>query len=311
MPCYKPLTGWQREEVNENGKRPLTFTQPSSGEFREMKIACGRCIGCKLEYSRQWAMRITHEQKLHTDNAFITLTYDPEHLPKDGNLDKRDWQLFLKKFRFKLHPEKIRFFMCGEYGGQAELGRKFGRPHFHAIIFGWYPDKQDIKPIKRTNSGEILYHSKFLSKVWGKGFVSVGNVTFESAGYVARYVTKKITGDLKDDHYTDTDFATGEIIKIEPEFTLASRRPGIGGTWLKKYKKDLEKGFVTVRGKKMNAAKYYDRIMEQIDPYTLDDIKQKREIRALENQETEERLAVKERKKKLKLTMLNLRGNNL
>ncbi|AXL14575.1 replication initiator protein [Microviridae sp.] len=310
MPCYKPLTGWQREELNENGKRPLVFNQPKSDEYREMKIACGRCIGCRLEYSRQWAMRITHEQQLHEDNAFITLTYDPEHLPKNGNLEKRDWQLFLKKFRKQLSPKRIRFFMCGEYGGQAELGRKFGRPHFHAIIFGWYPEKNDIKPVKRTGSGEILYDSKFLNKIWGKGFVSVGNVTFESAGYVARYVTKKITGDLKEDHYTDIDFATGEMINVEPEFTLSSRRPGIGGNWLKKYKKDLEKGYVTVRGKKMNAAKFYDRKMEEIDPYQMDDIKQKREIRALENQETEERLAVKERKKIIKLKDLK-RGNNL
>ncbi|AXL15017.1 replication initiator protein [Microviridae sp.] len=310
MPCYKPVTGWQREELNENGKRPLVFTKPKSDEYRELKVSCGRCIGCRLEYSRQWAMRITHEQQLHDDNSFITLTYQEEHLPKNSSLEKRDWQLFLKKFRKKLYPKKVRFFMCGEYGGQAELGRKFGRPHFHAIIFGWYPEKNDLKPVQRTPSGEILYDSKFLSETWGKGFVSIGQVTFESAAYVARYVTKKITGDLKEDHYTDIDFATGEVINIEPEFTLSSRRPGIGGDWLKKYKKDLEKGYITVRGKKMNAAKFYDRKMDEIDPFQMDDIKQKRQIRALENQETEERLAVKERKKIIKMNHFN-RGNNL
>ncbi|AXL14571.1 replication initiator protein [Microviridae sp.] len=310
MPCYKPLTGWQSEQTNSNGKRPLVFSQPKNGEFKEMKIACRLCIGCRLEYSRQWAMRIHHEQQLHKKNAFITLTYDNEHLPENSSLDKRDWQLFLKKFRKKLYPAKIRFFMAGEYGGQAELGRKFGRPHFHAIIFGWYPEKSDCKVVKKTKTGELLYHSEFLSEIWGKGFVSVGSVTFESAAYVARYITKKITGDIKDDHYTDIDFATGESIKIEPEFTLSSRRPGIGGNWLKKYKTDLEKGYITVRGKKMNAAKFYDRKFEEIDPYGMDEIKQKRELLALDNQETEERLAVKERKRMLKMKKFK-RGLNL
>ncbi|AXL15226.1 replication initiator protein [Microviridae sp.] len=309
MPCYKPLTGWQTEDLNENGKRPMVFAQPKKGEYKQLEVPCRQCIGCRLEYSRQWAMRITHEQQLHKENAFITLTYDPEHLP-GHSLDKREWQLFLKKFRKALHPKKIRFFMAGEYGGQPELGRKFGRPHFHAIIFGWYPEKNDLSPVKKTNTGQILYHSDYLSKIWGKGFVSVGSVTFESAAYVARYVTKKITGEIAEEHYTDIDFSTGESIKLEPEFTLASRRPGIGGDWFKKYKKDLEKGFITVRGKKMNAAKFYDKKFDEIDPYKMDEIKEKREERArdLAHDNTTERLVVKEKIKRKKLKLLP-RGN--
>ncbi|AXL15231.1 replication initiator protein [Microviridae sp.] len=318
MPCYKPLTGWRSPTPNPSGKFGLVFKEPRDlppHKREQLEIACGKCIGCRLEYSRQWALRCSHEAHMHDENCFITLTYaDTTELftePNDDDLyglKKRHWQLFLKKLRKQLHPEKIRFFMCGEYG------EEFGRPHFHAIIFGWYPPHRDkygeldLTPVRENKNGDVIYDSKMLSKIWGHGFVSVGNVTFESAAYVARYVTKKITGDAADEHYKHFNPLTGEVINLQPEFTLSSRRPGIAKTWFDKYNKDLEKGFITSRGIKMQAAKYYDNELEKINPTVYEELKENRKKMAIEQkakgETTRERLDVKEFIKRKKLTLL-------
>ena len=47
------------------------------------RLSCGQCIGCRLESSRQWAIRCVLESKLYDSelNWFMTLTYDDAHLP--------------------------------------------------------------------------------------------------------------------------------------------------------------------------------------------------------------------------------------
>jgi hypothetical protein len=131
MPCYFPITAWRSKDgKNEAGKWPVVF-KPTAGYLdKELKLPCGRCIGCRLERSRQWAVRCVHEASLHEKNCFITLTYSPENLPKDGSLDVSHFQKFMKRFRKRFGPG-IRFFHCGEYG------ESLSRPHYHACIFGF------------------------------------------------------------------------------------------------------------------------------------------------------------------------------
>jgi len=158
----------------------------------------------------------------------VTLTYRPEDLPDPPSLAKREHQLFMKKLRRRLSPRKISFFLCGEYGDQ------YGRPHYHAIVFGWWP--HDAVVFKRGTNGEVLHTSKFLEEVWGHGFASVAAVTFGTALYVASYVVKKQTK-LDEDHgsYTWLDPETGELVALEPEYATMSRRPAIGKRWLERY----------------------------------------------------------------------------
>jgi hypothetical protein len=100
-----------------------------------LELPCGQCIGCRLERSRQWAMRCLHESSLYDRNAFVTLTYDDEHLPPGGSLNYPDFQRFMKRLR-KNSKSPIRFYMGGEYG-ESTL-----RPHFHVCLFGYdFPDK--------------------------------------------------------------------------------------------------------------------------------------------------------------------------
>jgi uncharacterized protein (DUF736 family) len=77
---------------------------------------------------------------------------------------------------------------------------------------------------------------------------------------------KKRKGDQDeiDEYYKLVDEETGEIHQLEPEFCLMSRRPGIGKTWLEKFRTDTDKDFVTIRGDKMALPKYYDNLLEQM-----------------------------------------------
>lgn len=300
MPCYSPLQAYYAAEPNAaTGKYSLVFNPGKlAASLEPVEVPCGRCIGCRLERSRQWALRITHEQSLHSENCFITLTYDPEHLPYTNSLDKDHFQRFMKRLRKFLSPRKIRFFACGEYGDENY------RPHYHAIIFGYdFPDKVACS---KNQSGDIVYTSEILLKIWGMGFVTVGGVTFESAAYVARYVCKKVTGDAAIEHYTRVDPETGEMFFIEPEFALMSRKPGIARDWYEKYRSDLNKGFITSRGIKMMPPKYYTNLLEKDDPFLWEHLKNQRIEAGLANyaDNTAERLAVKEVIKKRKFNQL-------
>lgn len=276
MPCYKPLTGYQ----SPTGGKLVFKPKPN---YIEKQIPCGRCIGCKIERSRQWAVRCMHELKSHEKASFITLTYNPEHMPKGGTLVKRDWVLFMKRLRQTIAPQKIRFLQCAEYG-EGNM-----RPHFHAIIFGYdFPDKVFYKTSPK--SGSKLYRSPTLEKIWSDnegnpiGFADIGDVTFESAQYVAGYVTKKITGELAHDHYKYTDPETGEITQRLPEFSLMSRRPGLGKGWIEQYKTDVyPHDKVVMNGKLSKPPRFYDKFLEEADKQMHELIKAQREVKALEH----------------------------
>lgn len=229
MPCYHPLKGYRSKALTVNGKRTFTPSSIKSNGSR-LDIPCGQCIGCRLDKSADWATRISLEAKLYEKNCFITLTYAPEFLPENGSLVMEHFQLFMKRLR-KKYGKSIRFFHCGEYG------EHFKRPHYHACLLNFdFPDKQHLYT---TSRGDFVYSSKALDKLWGYGRAEIGSLTFESAAYVARYVTKKINGNLANEHYTVIDPGTGELVRLKSEYTTQSRTPGIGAPYLQKYGKDI------------------------------------------------------------------------
>lgn len=269
MPCYFPLDAWQ----SQPGAKPVFKLKRSlRAGFTFLQLPCGQCIGCRLERSRQWAMRCVHEASLWENNCFLTLTYSDANLPSDGSLNKRHWQLFMKKLRKRFSGSTIRFYMCGEYGDS------FSNPHFHACIFGFdFPDKE----LFSTKHGVNLSRSSILESLWPYGFSTIGDVNFESAAYVARYVLKKVGGKLSDSHYQAVLGSTGEIVHLMPEFTLMSRRPGIASGWWHKYHSDTDKDFLTMRGVKMRPPKFYDRLLHQHYPEVLNEHKLTRKSKAL------------------------------
>lgn len=305
MACYKPLTAWYSKTINPTGKRSMVFSsQGAEDPGKPLELPCGQCVGCRLEKSRQWAMRCWHEASMYENNCFITLTFNEESMNKRTNpwsLDKREFQLFMKRLR-KRFGAGIRFYSCGEYGDKGK------RPHYHACLFNF--DFDDKEMHSETFNGDKLYTSKALEELWPYGFCLIGDVTFESASYVARYIMKKVNGQKALEHYNTIDPDTGEILtSLSPEYTTMSRRPGIGATWLEQYEGDVyPKDFVTVRGKKMRPAKFYDKMYEAKRPYEFNELKEKRKKQMLKMHESEEcgirRLRVKEEVQKRKARKL-------
>ncbi|MEM2002561.1 MAG: hypothetical protein QXT77_07960, partial [Candidatus Methanomethylicaceae archaeon] len=226
MTCYYPISGWKAASKNPTGKRSIVFNSRDGLADMPVELPCGKCTGCRADQALMWSIRAYHESTLHDQNSFITLTYDDDHLPKDGLIDKKHLQDFFKRLRRDLPPGSVRYIACGEYGDQTR------RPHYHAILFGldFLHDKITIN--------EDLYTSPTLEKFWGQGHVSIAPVTMASICYVCGYVMKKIN---------DAD-----------TFNLMSRRPGIGSTWLSLYKDDLIRtGSVTIEGREYPVPKRY------------------------------------------------------
>jgi hypothetical protein len=303
MPCYSPLNAFQCQDGT------VVFRELAGS--RALTLPCGQCVGCRLERSRQWAIRCSHEASLWERNSFITLTYNDENLPPDRGLHYEHFQKFMKRLRFSHKGHRpaadgtfpIRFYMCGEYG------ENFGRPHFHACIFNF--DFEDKKQFLKTDSGSLVYRSAILEELWPFGYSSIGEVNFQSSAYVARYIMKKITGDAAKRHYFNRE--TGEI--ISPEFNKMSLKPGIGAGWLERHKDDVYKfnpdgstahDGVVMKGRVVKPPRYYDKKFKFSYPTEWDSI----EFSRFENSQkflddnTPDRLRVKEQVTLAKLSRL-------
>ena len=336
MGCSSMLKGY----VGYGGG--IVFSKAKSPTQIPMEVPCGQCWSCRLARSREWATRLVKESTNWPEQqrTFITLTYNNENLPEDGSLQVEDYQDFMKALRYHFSKEtktkriypKIKYFHCGEYGEtcktcntsyimhkQSKSGKKYtgcnnfikglGRPHYHAILFGVTFD--DLEEYKKTKSGELIYKSETLNKIWGKGFCSVGQVTFESCAYVARYIMKKITGENAELHYqkpTGINKETGEVITtpVKPEYITMSRNPAIAKEWAEKYLTDIGKNDSILLQRKGKAfetqpPRYFLKLLEKEDPIKYEILKAKRRIKKQQNREenTDERSLIKERLKQI------------
>lgn len=304
MPCYQPLKGYRSPHPNSNGKYPFVFDRGGAAV-----IPCGKCIGCKLDRSRDWALRCVHEASLHDRNCLVTLTYDSAFLPPFGTLVRSDLQKFLKRLR-KRFGGGIKFFACGEYG---EAG---SRPHYHICLFGVDFDDKKLWSVR----GDVrLFVSESLNKLWsvvinGKrhslGFASVGEVNFASAAYVARYTLKKV-GVKSSTYYTRLVPETGELVSVEPEYVVMSRGgrvgKGIGKAWLDRFVTDVyPHSYVVHQGQKYKPPRYYDNYFESLDAAAFAKMKVKRFDQAYSRRanSTPERLKVREIITRSRVSML-------
>lgn len=162
--------------------------------------------------------------------------------------------------------------MCGEYG------EKTGRPHYHYVIFGYdFPDKYKFK---KTRNGHQLYRSNLLEKLWPYGYADIGACNFEMIAYIARYVTKKITGEAAIQHYRRLAKDDKTNYWLQPEFNAMSRNPGIGNEWARKYTSSVyPHDRVVINGKPAKPPRYYDQQLEKKDPAMYERVKEQREER--------------------------------
>lgn len=307
MPCYHPIKAW----VTPTGQIVHNVHMSKGPSFMHK---CGRCVGCKIAKSKEWAIRCVHEAQIYEEedlgNSYLTLTYNQDHLPQDASLDKgiydpdkntygpNHFQKFIRSLRKKT-GQKMRYYMCGEYGGKTQ------RPHYHAILFGYeFPDKKHWYTSKQ---GYKVWRSDLLEETWTKGNSEIGTVTFKSAAYVARYIMKKQTNKEAKGTLAIVDSQTGEITGQRlAEYTNMSLKPGIGTRFYEKYKGDIfPQDIINHNGKNYPVPDYYRSLLEKDDPELNEKLKLLRIERAKSNPDnTRKRLAVREVCQNAKLNRL-------
>lgn len=272
------------------------FPQKEWKNLVYQRIPCGKCRGCRLDYSKEWATRCTLEASMWNHNWFVTMTYDEEHKPyKDeftddkgitwtdpgtwnGYLKPIDVMLFHKRLRQHLsrhfNHEGYRFYYCGEYGETYE------RPHYHELMFNMPIDCRDLKYLRMSKSGFPIFECKWLSDTWGKGLVTVQEYHWSAAAYTARYIMKKQTGDYSSEYYA----MRGQT----PEMVNMSRMPGIARMFYEQHKNeiyDLDEIIMKVGKdtvKSLKPPKYYDRCYDIDYPEDMARIKKIRQDNANE-----------------------------
>lgn len=321
MSCSRPLIAIPTEDFGDTGKPQYKIISSEGlSHFDEVLkqvpgsrlIPCGKCMECRLAYSRQWADRMMLELVEQKKAIFLTLTYDDNHIhpatfkpvvyqgflprcknevlqddgyfvPEFSSLDKRDAQLFIKRLRKHFEPLKLRYYLAGEYGDRTL------RPHMHMILYGI--GLEDFKicdrgekcrtcsvseekyrvcrksmiayPCGKNELGDCYYSSPLLEKIWKNGFVLFSDVSWKTCAYVARYVTKKVGGDLAESYM---------VRNCIPEFSLQSRNPGIGRAYFDSHPDVLDFSNIHLStpdgGLKMNIPKYFLRLADESEDLT-------------------------------------------
>lgn len=256
MSCYYPVLA-HRQFKDSDGKWHIRFESKYNVNYsiRSLRfkygdnlllLPCGHCLGCKFDKAKDWATRVYCESLYHDKSCFVTLTYDDLHLPKNQAINKKNLIAFIKDLRNRC--EKVRYFGCGEKGESS------GRIHAHIILFGYSPS--DLEFYSRGSNGDALYISQELSSIWKKGHVIIGDVSYHSAGYVARYTTKKIGDD--------------------DSFLICSNRPGIGYEYCFDHADDImETGYVYGDfgdDYKAPIPRYFEKLLKDIYPDKWDKI---------------------------------------
>lgn len=305
MTCYHPLIRYEYYEKykcldGHEAYKARVLKLDSGEEYEDMEervrsglirqrqiIPCGKCIGCRLEYSKEWATKGCLEAEYYTENWFLTITYDQDHLPEAGTmidpktgeelgknpfgtLKNEDMTLFIKRLRQyyerKYNHKGIRYMMCGEYGDQGQ------RPHYHAIMYNL--PLHNIHFHQYNENHETLWRCEELEEIWGKGLIVAAEVNWNTCAYVARYITKKVGIPTQEKYY--------DCLGVNPEFFRMSRKPGIGRQYFEDHKNEIyNKDEIIIKKynggqMKVKPPKYYDKLYDSINTKEFELLKAKR-----------------------------------
>lgn len=300
MACTSPRTVGFKSDCKTISWSPKTHTK----EMPLFQLPCGKCIECRLDYARQWAIRCVHEASTWENNIFLTLTYSEENLKSD-RLILKDFQEFIQKLRDKILADylkeksitkeqwktvskterkeiygkiRISYFVTGEYGDKTK------RPHWHAIIFNYRPT--DATYGYTTANNDIVHYSETIDNLWKNGRSEFGSVTMDSAGYCARYAAKKLSHGRDQEHnynpiskksskyaigrrwleknYQDV-FSNGKLLLIQKNETITAPIPRYYERWLKKEKPTEYRRYLDVKSAKETKRQIQE--IPQLTPY--------------------------------------------
>lgn len=284
--CEKTSEGWKGFTGDPPARLVSSDLECRCGRVVSfVPIPCGNCIGCRLDYARDWSARLMHELSMHDPDTcwFLTLTYDDDALMETftdltvdrlrlgadhlgeavfyPNLDARDMTLFWKRVRKDFPDRKLVYYQAGEYGEKRQ------RCHYHAIVYDLPLDPSELHVNGVNELGNVTWRSDYLERKWQHGNVIVGKVTTESCAYVARYTLKKAK------EMWENDFTN----RVRP-FVRMSRNPGIGKTYLEHHPEIFDVSRFSVPSQKdrplmVPHPRYYMKYLESIDPDRFSQLK--------------------------------------
>lgn len=305
MQCISPLKAAYGRDLTSIVYSPRKATK----ELDPFKFECRKCLPCRLNQAREKAVRCWHESKTVDDSIFLTLTYEDEKL-ESPRLIYSHIQKFMKDLRNDIQyndpQRKIRAMVTGEYGEENK------RPHWHLIIFNYRPQDQPSKPLRTTVLGDRIYRSPLIESIWSRGNTEYGEVTLDSASYVARYAAKKLV------HGRDQDHDYHPIHK-----TPHGR--GLGRKWIEQnWEHTFQNGFVVLpNGSPTRIPRYYvdwaKKQMPDLWLYYVTEVRPKVIIKAQEQEAKELEIYLKNRegnafaktRNKVKLTILESKFKKL
>lgn len=259
MRCTSPITAWE----SPSGGSPILSPWSGVELGREFLIGCGKCLGCQLDRSSSWATRAVHESRYFDALSFLTLSWADAHMPANPEDARHELRKFVMRVR-KMFGPGLRFFGC------MELGERFSRPHAHFCVYG-EAFTEDAEPVAKSKTGNVLWRSPVLERLWTGGFSWVGEFSAESAAYVARYCVKKA------DQPSSVSLAhpvTGEVVDwptvYRPFYPL---RPALGVRFVDEFPQDCWSGLRARGGARIRTPRAYSKRLERLDPARYDERK--------------------------------------
>lgn len=279
MACLKPI-----QVYNLNKGEKVKFKKYSNIDVAKLdmnmnyennnSVPCRKCIECKLDNAKEWAIRSALQCKSSEDNWFITLTYSDEFIPVNDKgiftVSYKDLSRFIESLRKVFTRQGIKDI---KYLASSEYGSRLNRPHYHLCFFGLPLNDLELTG-EVSKLGHPYFVSKLVDKIWNKGIHKIGRVTYQSAGYVARYTLKKLS---------NLDY---KKLGIEPERLFMSK--GIGKKYFEENKEHIYKYDVVNLNTdkvliKLQPPRYFDRLYEKHNSDHLQEIKNARIVNAKHN----------------------------
>ena len=258
-----------------------------------------RCVLEAQKYKSNYFITLTYDEENAPRDDELVNKKTGEIFENDNweqaHLEERDMTLFLKKLRitWKRHynwpkdkpenyyeedvskqflelQEGIRFFYCGEYGGQTQ------RPHYHMILFNFPIPLEELTIRKIDKEGNYHWECEKICNLWGKGHIDICEVNWDTCAYVARYVMKKQGGKKPDEYY----YENGKT----PEFIRMSRMPGLGlDFFTKNFQKIYQNDEIILKGHRekiqpVKPPRYFDAKYDLINHKDLEAIKEQRKF---------------------------------
>lgn len=302
MACSKPRTAYLTTE------NKVVMTPKGDDISRPLYLPCRKCELCLRARKRDLMSRLVMEGYCHPDSICATFTYSEENVPPGGGLSKRQVQLLIKRLReylWRVHNLRVRVHVVGEYSP-----RKL-RPHYHAIIYGWWP-ADAVSAGRSQKAGNPEFSSAVLSDLWGLGRVTFQRFSAGAAGYVAKHQSSKAR--RKGAAELAVQNTDGTWRWLPPEFELRPLRPGLGAAFFDKHREQLlALDSVVIDGRKLPLPDYFNTLAERVAPDVLSELKAARALYAADPERVAnssyERLAVREEVARAQTRFFNREGS--